>query len=475
MGSGDRQERHQREARSLFASLARDHPEDERFSGNLALCCSNLGNLLHALGRWHESQECHDEALRIRIQLAERHPRDLGQQMALAQSHHNLGAVLGDTGRTREAILHELKAVDLMGPVAQADAKSTWNQIALAGAYHNLGVLYTGIREWDRGEESLQKALRIRERLALDHPHLPDFKRSVAESYFGLGNLYLNCHPSLAVSSYDKAIGILRPLVKDFPTSPDFRDLLAQSLISLGLTASSDLNKAEVALQEAQDLLQGLVRNNPHSVHYQTHLAAAYADRGKVLKDAGRAEASLEWYARAINIFESLRRQQPENHGIRLNLLQPYGGRAQANTALKRYPEAIRDWDQVVDLADNQDRDRYRVAQLDVVRQAGDYARAAAEGNQLADRPTATWETIFNAACLSSLASHAVHRDSKWPPAERAARADAYALQAMKLLAKCRATARKDHAKEFQESIRTDKDLDPLRSRQDFQKLLREP
>jgi hypothetical protein len=90
-----------------------------------------------------------------------------------------------------------------------------------------------------------------------------------------------------------------------------------------------------------------------------------------------------------------------------------------------------------------------------------EHARVTAEADALARSKDASAALYYDAACVFALSAAAVHDDDK--------QAEPYAVRAVELLRQAVAKGFKDVA-----HLKKDSDLDPLRQREDFKKLLRE-
>jgi hypothetical protein len=102
---------------------------------------------------------------------------------------------------------------------------------------------------------------------------------------------------------------------------------------------------------------------------------------------------------------------------------------------------------------------------------AGDHARAAAEAGELAALPDATGDDLYFLARVYTMAMRPAQGDGRLPSPERERLAENYAVQAMALLQRLQSQGYfKDanHAK----ALRTDEDLQQLRGREDFRRLL---
>jgi hypothetical protein len=99
----------------------------------------------------------------------------------------------------------------------------------------------------------------------------------------------------------------------------------------------------------------------------------------------------------------------------------------------------------------------------------GEHARATDEANAVARQQGVGQVTHYNIACVFALSSAAVENDGKLDPSERTRLKAQYAGRAAEFL-------RQAVAEGFQSAnmLRNDPDLAALRSREDFQRLVRE-
>jgi hypothetical protein len=103
---------------------------------------------------------------------------------------------------------------------------------------------------------------------------------------------------------------------------------------------------------------------------------------------------------------------------------------------------------------------------------AGEHTRATAEADALT-KPETNGEGLWGLAIIYARSVSAARSDSQLPLAEREALAERYGSRAVALLRKLQAEGYfkdPDHAR----ALRTDPDLNALRDRDDFRKLLEE-
>jgi hypothetical protein len=173
----------------------------------------------------------------------------------------------------------------------------------------------------------------------------------------------------------------------------------------------------------------------PSVVKYREELTNSYVNRAIGQTATGQLAAALQAIRRARALAEQLRAEHPDN---------------------RRYRELSA-------LA--------AAAEPSILAKQGDYRQAAAVAGKVAQRPALDDLTRYNLACAWSLTCEAVARDPHLTAAERQRLTDAYAAQALNLLARARDNGMFG-AKGNLDALKTDEDLNALRKRSDFRKFL---
>jgi tetratricopeptide (TPR) repeat protein len=139
-------------------------------------------------------------------------------------------------------------------------------------------------------------------------------------------------------------------------------------------------------------------------------------------------------------------------------LRSTYSMRALAFDRLLQPDEAIRNWNQAIDLSPLAEQPSFRAARASLRLRTGMVAEAVAEVVEMTMNPNSTADQWFDFACFYAKASDKV-----------ANKKQEYADRAMELLQKA-VKAGYDTV----DYMRKDKDLVPLRGREDFKKLIAE-
>jgi tetratricopeptide (TPR) repeat protein len=344
----------------------------------------------------------------------------------VADSHHYLAGFYAATGQPAKAEAHYLKVVGMFKQLVEEQPRVTPYRFQLAQVNHELGMFYQ-VREPAKAEAPYEEALTLREELCRDHRNMPAYQKDLAWTYNGLGDVYdATARPEKAAVAYEKSLG----------------------------------------------LWQELVKVHPQVVEYAVGLGTAYGRQASRLSDAGKTREALDWFERGIQTLEKAHRQEPQHAEAWQHLLDAYRNRAGLRTRLGQHAEALQDWDRTLTLADEQTRASLRLSRANSLARLGDHTRAVAEAAALTqDKPAAALG--YNLACLWSLCSAAVGRDEKLPGAERTRLAGEYAARALVLLTRAREAGLFKNPS-WVAQLKKDPDLDALRQRDDFKKLLAE-
>jgi serine/threonine-protein kinase len=516
MGEGDEAIANYRQMQAIFAELDRGHPGTPKYRQDLALSHNNLGNLLQARGQFKEAEDAYRQALAILETLARDFPTVPDYRRDLARSHNNLGFLLQARGQFKEAEDAYRQALAIQEKLARDSPYVPEHRRGLALSHNNLGILLKARGQFKEAEDAYRQALDIREKLARDFPSIPEHRNDLAHSHHNLGNLLQpRGQVKEAEGAYRQALAILETLARDFPTIPQYRRDLALSHSNMGnlLKGRGQLKEAEGAYRQALAILEKLARDFPTIPNYRSDLAGSHNNLGNLLKGRGQVKeaeqafrqalaileklasdfpevldhsialgggyvntghlardnaqpkAALVWYAKAIPTLQAVLDKEPRQATARLFLRNAHWGRAATLTKLARHAEAVKDWDRAIELAEVRFRPQFRLKRAEALAHAGDHGKAFAEANKLVEGKNVPGDLLYNAACVCALASASV----KDNPTLK----DQYAARAIELLTKAREGGYFKDPKNVAH-MKKDSDLDSLRSRSDYKKLVAE-
>jgi tetratricopeptide (TPR) repeat protein len=524
IGQSNKAEESHKKALDIFDKLSRDYPNDFTYQCSLARNLGALGELYRQSGRTDQAEAIFQKALGICDNLVLKQPSAHEYQDNLAMDHFALGLVYSNTGRPNQAdrefqkaletlnklvreypyvpkYHHDLamtyqalgfllgamseravdgevayrKAVDVLEKLVRAVPSERIHQSALAESYRNLALFYWSHGPLDSSVKAYGKAIDTWEKLSREHPSTPEYQLDLARCYNGVGALETFRRPDQAEAAHRKAIEILERIVRTKISVPDFQNELANSHLNLGFlfNAGGRPNEAEAAFRKAQEIWDKLVLENRKVIEFRLSLATSYCQLGNVSSGKSQFEAALRYYLQAIHTLEAQISEKNPNTRSKQVLYDVYGGRAFALNKLGRYLDAIKDWDRAIELADEGGKERPRLFRSVTLAHLGDHMQATTEVEVFTGKKGTSGDILYNGACVFALSSIAVLQDKRLIQAEREKLGEKYSARAVELLQKANATGFFMPPGAVQ-NLKKDNELDSLRSRGDFRKLLAE-
>jgi tetratricopeptide (TPR) repeat protein len=274
-------------------------------------------------------------------------------------------------------------------------------------------------------------------------------RQELAVSHNSLGVLLHQLRKGAAAEEqHRRALAIREKLAAAFPAVPVHRQELARSLNNLGLVLAEREKQpeAEKRYRQALAIREKLAADFPAVRAHQVELGGSACNFGLLLSDGGRPGESLVWYEKAIRTLTPVYNQDRRLVLARQRLRNSHWGRAIAYDRLRKYPEAVRDWDRAVELSPRAEQPPFRADRASARARAGQVAEAVAEVAELMKLRGVPAPVLYNFACVYSLAS-----------AAGADRKQEHADQAMQLLRQAVKAGYQDAAR-----MKKDPDLAPF-------------
>jgi tetratricopeptide (TPR) repeat protein len=416
---------------------------------------------LHGLGERDAARTEHETARDLQENLVAAFPAVPQYQQELAKTHHNL-AVLLHRGGQRDEARKEFETVrDLQRKLIAAFPAVPEYQQNLARTHHNFGILLAELGERDAARTEYEAARDLRKNLAAEFPTVPNYQRDLAHTHNALGLLLSRIgQRDKARTEYETALDLQQKLAAAFPAVPEYQEQLAGTHNNLGLllTGLGQRDAARKEFETARDLQQSLAADFPAVPAYQVNLGASYCNFGILVRDEGQPADSLHWFDLAIQTLTPVYEHDRQADTARAFLRNSHVNRARAYDLLNDHAEAVKDWDRTVELSPASEQPSYRAGRANSRLQAGATAEAVAEVEELTKLSNWSASHWYDFACVYAVAS-SKSADKKLQ----------YAYEAMELLRRAVSEGYKNAA-----HMVKDTDLDSLRQREDFQKLLEE-
>jgi tetratricopeptide (TPR) repeat protein len=323
-----------------------------------------------------------------------------------------VGALETRRRRRQEAEAAFKSALELMEKIPNPTVQERQRE---AQAWNNLGVIYQSSNRMDDAEKAARKALAIKEELADRFPSVPQFRLELARSWSNLGVVqHKTMRPRDAREAYEKSIAIYERL-----------------------------------------------RANSNAPQHAIELAGTCVNLGRLMGDDGQLEESLPVLTKSIEALEPAVRKEPQLVKARESLCFAHWMRATTLSGLKRFSQGVSDWDRAIELDDGQNAVSLRIKRASTLLNLKDHVRASADAEAIAQSSAATGQELFQAASVFAYCLRFAGKGS--------GQVESYGQRAV-------ATLRKAAAKGFRDvkRLKSSDDLEPLRSREDFQKLIAE-
>jgi serine/threonine protein kinase/tetratricopeptide (TPR) repeat protein len=399
---------------------------------------------------------------------------DLGlAQHRLAEIHRELG----DYAAAEDSMT---KAIAVLDELVHAQPAMAEYQRDLAASYSALGLVYSNTAGWEQADAAYQQAMAIQEKQAVANPEVPERRYELAKTCSALGLVkQWSGSPEQAATMSEQAQGILSKLVEDHPNVSEYRSLLAATQMNLGQVYDMQgwYEKAVTAFKEAQGIYGRLVQGRPDSLpEDRQSLARSHALLGMAYNQTNDNEKAEQEQQQALHIFERLAQEHPDvlEYAYDLGRCHMALGRTadrrgRSEVALGEYAKTIEIMKGAIDKGYLKARIQLlsaRIGRASVLAGQGDHARATEEAESVVREENPNFN-LYNTACIFSRASAMAERDTKLSAADRGRLGARYADRAMDYL-------RQAVAKGFRHphKIKEDRDLGPLRAREDFRKLL---
>jgi serine/threonine-protein kinase len=462
-----------REALRRAASLAERYPDVPRYRAELATCHHNLG--LSESGDREKALAQFQDALRLWRQLVERYPEVHSYQAGLARTLDSVAMVQKD--RDREAALQSLReAQRLQVRLVERHPEVDSYRAELAGMKGNLGLVQYEAGDRAGALQSYEEARRLALPLAEQYPQNTAFQADLGRLDTNLAGVRLDLGDRAgALEVLREALPIQTRLVEGHPEVDNYRAELARTHNNLGntLRQAGDAEGALAAYRAALRLKTELADKNPNEISYQVDLAGTRGNLAVWNNQAGKRPEALALLGQAIEGLHAVRRRSPDYHNARQFLCNSLNNRAVVLCKQGKWAEAAADWEEAVGLVQGPVRSQYRMYRTEALARAGDHSRAAAEAVDLARTNSLAPASLYDLACDCSLCAKAAAADPRVTAEERRRLVEQYGGRAVEFLHKARAggffkdAAAVRHMKE-------DPDLEAVRGREDYRRLLAE-
>lgn len=471
-------------ALTSYEEFAREVGEDEETRAGVAAASLRVAGISHKLGLWSDSQAAYRRAIERYSHMAANFPAKPEYRNTLAACYNRLGAMQMETGHPNEALKLYGESMKVQKQLVADFPQEPDYRNHLAIMSMNVGNLLDASGKKKEAQEVWKEVLMIRKQLVRDFPKDPTYR-------FWLGSLHYNLSMSaqenqrlkLAEEHARESIALFQQLVTEYPNKAESRSRLTAALGALGdvLTVLHRPQEAEAALRQALTIQEPLVAAFPTQARFRFQLALIQRFLGVLLKDSPRYKESAAAFSEAHRLLKQLIADNPGKLDYRNELAMTLVNFGRLAIKDRKYAQACARLEEALPHCQACVRaypknpyylDPYRdlqIASAEARLGLGEHANAAVAVQQLLRIEFEPAKNAYHAAGFLCRCQALAEKDTKLPEAKRKALMQTYSDNALTAIRKAVASGYTDAAK-----MKSDKDLEPLRSRADFQKLLSE-
>jgi serine/threonine-protein kinase len=437
---------------ALMEPLVTSYPDSMTYRNQLAQTRTHLAVLRTRAGRFAESEDDIARARKSAEEMVQREPSAEAPRKTLADTLFALGQLRTLMGRPAEAMQAYAEAVDHQRRLVSEHPASPHYKRQATNTLVALGLVQSNAGRSDLAQQSFAKAVKLLETLTSQEPENKFLTSLAAPSGGETGDLFQLAviHRRLADLQFGagqkresqqnsaRALELFQILCKRKPDSFEFQSGLANAHFDLGFldanASPAELPSAERHFDEARVLRERFVGDHPEELVNQANLGQTLTWLGKTVYEEGRTQDAEKLLSKAIDHLQKAFMLAPNVETNRVQLHFGHLITARVYRAQRRPDKA---------------------------------AAATLERRRLypADR-----DVLFGVACSLSLCVPLVGSNNKVLTREEEAERRRYGDQAIETLREAIRLGYQDV-----QTIEKAPELDPIRSRKEFQDLLLNP
>ncbi len=471
------------QALRYYEEFAADTGQEEESRVGAARAYGRVGNIHNVLSQLNEAEEAWKSSAEMYAKLVDDYPAVPAYRQELAQVLSGLSVVYYHTRRIAEARTSQEKNLALQRRLVADFPDEPEYRKDLAMAIRGWGILLKNTGEPKEAEQAHRDSLEIQRQLTTEFPNDIGYLEELAQTQMNLGELLFQLgRLSEAEESQRESRALHAKLTIEFPLNRGYRDFHAICLNNLGnlLRDTNRYEEADLVFQEALVIRSALAADFPSVPEYTRGLAQTLNNIAILYKNTGREQDAEGVYRQALTEFRRLATKFPGVANHQNELAGSMVGLARV-LLVRTEPEPARQL--LVDaepyhkaaLSANPGNPQYQLFYrlnrwrlTEAYLALKDHRNAAETARQFLDAATDPPRDAYTTASLLSGCVRIATEEEGLSDGERQKLAEAYGQRAVAALR----LAIDLKAKEIAQ-IKTDPNLDPLRSRDDFQNLLK--
>jgi eukaryotic-like serine/threonine-protein kinase len=332
------------EEREVRQRLVKQSPEDWVALRDLAQAVNNIGIVQHNMGRLADARVSYEQSLKVREQLCAARPDDLDLRQGMARTLNSLCAYYHDIGRAEESLAFNRRVMEIRQVLVRARPDDVAWQIDLGIAYNNMGAQLFQIGRLEEERVALTMARGIYEKVIDANPNVSAYRELLADNCANLASTLLKLgRVDEAREALERSLEAYRVLTRDNPTVPRFQIGLARGgrLQGQQLAKAGRRLEAIGTMERARSGLEAVLMANPELLEAQVELTILTTELAHLFRDTGRPAGARKAYEQARETIEGLIKTRPGSASDQFDL-------ARTLIEIARLEPDRADWNRVI-------------------------------------------------------------------------------------------------------------------------------
>jgi tetratricopeptide (TPR) repeat protein len=330
-----------------YRLLAAQQEGDPGLQADLADAYDRVAQITAEIGSEGDALKAYERAVSLREALVAGRPDDVRRRHSLGLDLFRLGQAYVRIDQPAEAVPHLERSRDLLERLSAERPDDPDIRADLAESLLRTGVARLAAREPAEAMRRFERAREIRARLVAGHPEVERYRRDLATALSNIAAVHgMNDEPARALESLGGARAQAKWLLSRDEASIANQDFLAKIGNNLG-SAYRDLGRYPEALEAYEQALATLARlagSHPTVTDFQAALARLHGNVGGVRREMGDPAGALVSFERAREIRARLVAAHPAVTEYRVGLAAVLTDLAALHRARGGHTRALEDY-----------------------------------------------------------------------------------------------------------------------------------
>jgi eukaryotic-like serine/threonine-protein kinase len=343
------------DAQHFYEDSVKQHSAGSELRAELATAQTHLAKITSLTSLETEAVTQYHQAVALWEKLVRKEPDNLVYQANLVQTLNDLGTVLlRAEGRLDEALDTFRQAQKMVELLISAHPESVTQHLVLGLVLQNIAEIQRRQGKPDEAIASIEQALTIESQLAAEGLPSLETRIALATAHATLGRLFGGQPAELlpAITAYHRAIELREEVTREHPELAEQFYQLASELSDLS-SLQQKIGQTESSvesLRRAMHTFERIDQLYPGVTSYQHGLGTTYNRLSNLERQRGERAEALAFAQIARSLFERMVSENPKNANFLRGLTKSYNSLGRLQAQAGDSAEALRSFQRAVDL-----------------------------------------------------------------------------------------------------------------------------